>query len=226
MNLVRKILNKFNGLYYPQEYLCLDKGSFQDCLHAYIVSDNLVAKDITSHHLFTGYSPLIFTFASSDNFSFPKTENVKIVFSQRQFQPNDLIQVKDAIATLYLQKIHKQSFCNEFYYYKGIKGQHHFISSFHQFILQLQNSFFNNKQGNVYLQGNLLKQVQIAYSLPRIISLITVKYSDLYNLFPTDLHGQINDGHYIISLRKDGKAAKQVETTKKILLTCVGDVFV
>ena len=226
MNLVRKILNKFNGLYYQQEYLCLDKESFQYPLHAYFVSDNLVIKDITNHHLFTGYSPLIFTFDSCDKTIFPQTENIKLVFSHQQFQPNDFLPEKDAVATLYLQKIHEQSSGNDsFYYYRGTKGEHHFISSFHKFILQLQNRLFNNKTGNIYLEGNLLKQVQIAYSLPRIISLITVRSGDLYNLFPTDLHGQINAGHYIISLRQGGNAAQQVGMTKEILIAEINSAF-
>jgi hypothetical protein len=225
MNLVRKILNKFNGLYYSQEYLCLDKESFQYPLHAYIVSNNLVIKNVTNHHLFTGYSPLIFTF-TCDKISFPQTENINIVFSLQQFQTNDIIPEKDAIATLYLRKINEQSSGNDsFDHYKGLMGTHHFISSFHQFILQLHNRLFNNKAGNVYLEGNLLKQVQIAYSVPRIISLITVKLDDLFNLFPTDLHGKINDEYYIISLRQKGKAAQQVELTKNILITEIDSSF-
>jgi hypothetical protein len=225
MNLVRKILNKFNGLYYLQEYLCLDKESFQYPLYAYIVSDNLIIKDVTTYHLFTGYCPLIFTF-TCDKVNFPQTERINIVFSLQQFQTNEHISQKDAIATLYLQKINEQGSGNDvFQHYKGLKGTHHFISFFHQSILQLQNKLFNNKIGNVYSKGNLLKQVQIAYSVPRMISLITVRLDDLYNLFPTDLHGQINNEHYIISLRQGGKAAKQVETTKKILISEINPTF-
>ena len=63
--------------------------------------------------------------------------------------------------------------------------------------------------------------MQIAYAIPRIISIITIAQNNLFNLFPTDLHGQIDQGHYIISLRHAGKAALQVELTKKILLTQV-----
>jgi len=42
---------------------------------------------------------------------------------------------------------------------------------------------------------------------------------DLYNLFPTDLHGLVNEHHYIISLRHNGKACAQVEAVKRIVLT-------
>jgi len=68
--------------------------------------------------------------------------------------------------------------------------------------------------------------VQIAYSLPRNISLITIGQHGLYNLFPTDLHGPAGGEHYIISLRHQGKAALQVEETRSILLTQVhSEVF-
>jgi hypothetical protein len=49
--------------------------------------------------------------------------------------------------------------------------------------------------------------------------LITVSCKNLFNLFPTDLHGQIDDEHYIISLRTGGKACSQVESTGKLLIT-------
>ena len=85
--------------------------------------------------------------------------------------------------------------------------------------MQLTNKWFNRKPGNVFLQGNLYKQVQIAYSLPRKICLITVGSDNLYNLFPTDLHGQVSEQHYVISLRHDGKACQQVEAAQRIVLS-------
>jgi len=102
-----------------------------------------------------------------------------------------------------------------------VKGSHHFISPFHQFIIQLYNRLYQKKTGNVYLPGNLYKQVQIAYSLPRNISMITVRQNNRFNLFPTDLHGPVNDDLYIISLRHDGKACEQVISSGRILLSQV-----
>jgi hypothetical protein len=67
----------------------------------------------------------------------------------------------------------------------------------------------------------LYKQVQIAYAIPRIISLISISHAGLFNLFPTDLHGQINEDHYIISLRSSGKACEQVETAAQVLISQV-----
>jgi flavin reductase (DIM6/NTAB) family NADH-FMN oxidoreductase RutF len=110
---------------------------------------------------------------------------------------------------------------NEIYYYEGIRGQHHFISFFHQYIIGLHNQIYNKKKENVFLNNALYKQVQIAYSVPRIISLITVGSGELYNLFPTDLHGPVNEQYYVSSLRHGGKACTQVENAGRIVISQV-----
>jgi hypothetical protein len=226
MQLLQKLLNKFTGLHYKQDYVCLSKESFQQSLHAYIVSGNKVIKNITDNYLFTGYCPLVFSFPAFNEINLSKAEKIEIVFAHHEFFPNDLIEKRDAIAKISLKKIHQQT-SGEYiiYYYEGQKGEHQFISSFHQLVIQLRNKFYNKKPGNVYLRANLLKQVQIAYAVPRIISLITVNDGNLYNLFPTDLHGQIDDDNYIISLRHGGMASKQVEMTKRILVTEIDSAF-
>jgi flavin reductase (DIM6/NTAB) family NADH-FMN oxidoreductase RutF len=225
MGFMKKILTKLNGLHYRQEYLCLANESFQNPIHAYFVRDGQVIKDITQEHLFTGYSPLVFTLISSDlkePFS-----NIEMFFSQRPLQPNDFFKKKDALAWLSLRLIQKQKMGNnEIYYYEGIRGQHHFISFFHQYITGLNNQIYNKKKENVFLNNHLYKQVQIAYSVPRIISLITVGSGGLYNLFPTDLHGQVNEQYYVSSLRHGGKACKQVENAGRIVISQVhADVY-
>ena len=220
MGLVKRILSKFNGLYYPQEYLCLAKESFQNPLHAYLIEGRKIIKDITNEHLFTGYSPLIFTLPSPANLELPS--GIEIVFSQQSFQSNEFFEKKDAIAKLSLQLIRKQKAGDiTIFYYEGIKGEHRFLSSFHQYIIELNNNLYNKKTGNVFLPGNLYKQVQIAYSVPRIISLITVGDDRLFNLFPTDLHGRVNKEYYISSLRHEGKACKQVEASGRIVISQV-----
>jgi hypothetical protein len=220
MSFMKKILTKFNGLYYQQEYLCLARESFQNPIQAYFVMDRKVIKDITNDHLFTGYSPLIFTLISSD-LNEPLSK-IEIVFSQRSLQPNDLFRERDALAILSLRLIQKQKTDNtEICYYEGVHGEHHFLSRFNQNIIALNNQLYNRKKGNVFLNTNLYKQVQIAYSIPRIISLVTVGAGGLYNLFPTDLHGQINEQYYISSLRHGGEACKQVESAGRIAISRV-----
>lgn len=62
MALIKKILERLNGLHYSQDYLCFAKGSFQPVLQIYLVVNGRVVKNITAFHLFTGYSPVLFTF--------------------------------------------------------------------------------------------------------------------------------------------------------------------
>lgn len=217
MALTKRILTKLNGLHYPQEYLCLAKGSFQQPLHVYLVSNYQIIKDITNQHCFVGYSPLVFALSGAE---WPAS--LLLVFSQQTLVPNDIFSKKDALAILYLKQVRKQvSEEGQIYYYEGDRITHRFLTGFHQFINNLYNQWFNKKPGNVYLPGNLYKQVQVAYAVPRIISLITVGDNNLFNLFPTDLHGQPDEKHYIISLRTGGKACEQVEKSGKLLLSQV-----
>ena len=222
MKLVQKLLNKLNGLHYPQEYLCLAKESFQQPLHVYIVEGRRVIKDITHFHLFTGYSPLVFaiSFPAEDNTELPAS--LEIVLSPRSFQQNETFEKKDAVARLFLKLIKKQPANNiTIFYYEGVKGENRFVSAFHQSVIELTNRLYNKKEGNIFLADNLYCQVQIAYAVARIISLITVKIGDLYNLFPSDLHGAVNDQYYIVSLRHEGKACKQVEIAGRIVISQV-----
>lgn len=220
MQLLQKLLNRFNGLYYTQEYLCLAKESFQQPLHVYLLAGKQIIKDITNQHLFTGYSPLIFTLYSTSVKEGELTEKIDIIFSERRLKPNEFLEKKDAMAFLSLKMIQRQSPGDmDIVYYEAIKGEHHFLSSFYQYIIELYNRLYNKNPGNVYLHNNLYTQVQIAYSVPRVISLITVSDGKLFNLFPTDLHGAVNEQYYISSLRHEGKACKQVETSGRIVIS-------
>ena len=220
MKVLKRILNKFNGLYYPQEYLCLAKESFQQPLHVYLIAGKQIIKDITNQHLFTGYSPLIFALYSTSVTELELTEKMDIIFSEQCLKPNEFPEKKDAIACLSLKMVRRQSTGDmDIVYYEGIRGEHHFLSSFYQYIIELYNRFYNKKPGNVYLPGNLYRQVQIAYSVPRVISLLTVSDGKLFNLFPTDLHGTVNEQYYISSLRHEGKACRQVEASKRVVIS-------
>jgi len=109
MGFMKKILTKLNGLHYRQEYLCLANEFFQNPIHAYLVKDGQVIKDITHEHLFTGYSPLVFTLISSDLKE--PFFNIEMFFSQRPLQPNDFFKKKDALAWLSLRLIQNQKNC-------------------------------------------------------------------------------------------------------------------
>ena len=210
-------MNKLNGLHYNQGYLCFDRETFDRPLHVYIANKNQVIKDITNQHLFVGYSPLVL--------AFPEIElpgAICLVFVNHFLLPNEFFLEKDAIAILNLKKIGEQvAGDSRILYYEGISGKHHFISAFHQTVNGIYNRLYNNQGGNVFLNNNLYKQVQIAYAVPRNISLITISDGGLFNLFPTDLNGQVNDKYYVISLRTNGKALEQVERSQKVLLSQV-----
>lgn len=218
MILLQKILNKFKGLHYTQEYLCLARESFQEPLHVYLVSNGQALQDITHSHAFIGYNPLIIAIPASE-IIIEQNGNIEIVFTHLAHPLTHFLKSKDILASISLKKIYEQATRNmSMIYYEGIIGKHHFQSSFHQRMNRLYNTLYNNKPGNVYLEGNLYTQVQIAYSVPRVISLITVSDGKLFNLFPTDLHGPVSNEYYISSLRHDGKACRQVEESGKIVL--------
>ena len=226
MRLLQKLLNKLNGLHYPQEYLCFAIESFQRPLQAYQVRDGQVIKDITKLHVFAGYSPLIFALVPLKETGRDEVTTIDILFTDKLLLQNETLSQKDAIAVLTLKRINQQIFDdNIIWYFEGVKGKHRFLSSFHQWVIGLNNRLLNKKAGNVFLQDNLYTQVQIAYSIPRNISLITVSQNGRYNLFPTDLHGQPDDQHYVISLRHEGIACQQVLQTRKILITQVQPQF-
>jgi hypothetical protein len=219
MQLLKKILNRLNGLHYTQEYLCLASPLITGRLYAYLVEKNRIIRNITDQHLFVGYCPLIFAFSQPALTGINNPASIDILFSPKLFNQNAIFLEKDATARLQLKKTGELTGEGPVFFYEGEKGKHCFVSGFRQSIISAQNRWFNKKQGNVFLDDNLYKQVQIAYALPRIISLITVEKDGLFNLFPTDLHGQIDPAHYIISLRHTGKACQQVLDAKKILIT-------
>ena len=201
--MLKKLLDRLNGLYFKQEFLCLARESFEHSPKLSI-TDGKTTKDITSNHVFVGYKPVIFAIPS-------------VLINDLQSKPTICFSIANknpaSLTVEMIQESHGITF------YEGKYGKHHFLNRFHQFILSLKNRLYNKTAGNVFLDSNLLKQVQIAYAFPRTISLVTVQQNELFNLFPTDLHGQVNAEYYLISLRHNGKAAKQVMEAGNIILS-------
>jgi hypothetical protein len=216
MSIIEKFLTKVNGLQYKQEYLCLANESFQEPLYVYLVQGDGTCCDITHLHKFVGYCPFVLALPS-DLVQPNHKRAIKIALTP--LKQNDFFEEKDAIATLILEKISHNIGENIVSFYEGVEGKHHFLSRFHQSVISLNNQLYGQKPGNVFLKGNLYDQVQIGYAVPRKICLITAEQHGLYNLFPTDLHGQISERYYVISLRHEGEACKQVESAGKIVLS-------
>ena len=218
MNLLKKALKKLDGLHYPQDYLCFAREMFQQPLHLYLVQQGRVLKDITGLHAFVGYCPVVFAFPA-----FPEISNntvLQTMLGPAGLSTGEKYSRRQAVAQLSFKPINRQATTEgEILYFEAVRGRHRLTNAFHQAVGQLYNRLYNQQPGNVYLQGNLYKQVQLAYALPRKVCLITVGQNNCYNLFPTDLHGQMNSGFYVISLRHAGKACEQVMTTQKIVLS-------
>lgn len=209
---IRTLLNRFNGLHYPQDYLCIAHEQFQHTLQVYAMAGSRILKNVTSAHLFVGYSPLIIALP-------PFPGCTRLVFTSGTLQPNDYFQEKDALASLLLSPL--LQYAAHLSFYRAEWGKHRFQPAWQQYVQAFYNRRYNNKPGNVFLPGNLFRQVQIAYAVPRNISLITVGSNGLYNLFPTDLHGDAGNDTYVVSLRHSGKACKQVMRSGQVLLSSV-----
>jgi hypothetical protein len=218
MKFFQRLLRKINGLHYPQEYLCLSEESLQKPLHVYLVHQGRVSAELTKSHSFVGYCPLIIAMPSSVLIA--PYQRIQLAFSDRPFTINEFLPPKAALASLHLQKIREQPAGGKnVIYYQGIKGAHRFVPPLNQFAIDINNRIYGKKPGNVFLEGNLYKQVQIAYALSRKICLITVGQEERFNLFPTDLHGRVDDHFYLISLRHEGKACEQVLSTQRIVIS-------
>ena len=212
----QRLLSRFNGLHFSQEYICFGQELFHQPLFAYLVNQEKVIKDITGLHAFVGYCPLVYAIPSA----ITREPYIRLAFSAEARQPNDIFKEKDAIALLDLQMINEISMgSSTTVFYEGISGRHQFLSAFHQAVIRVYNHLYNRKPGNVFLHDDLYRQVQIADAIPRNISLITVGQDGLFNCFPTDLHGPFEKDHYMISLRHQGKACRQVIGAGNILLT-------
>lgn len=225
MQLLKKLLDKLNGYHYRQEYLCLADEPYLNPLYAYTTFGDEVVANITNHHLFVGYSPLIFAFS---DLTLP--QNIEIRFTHDLLNPGQPL--KNALASLQLRRIHETP---NIVFYEGTRAHHRFIPSFNQLINGINNRLHQQKAGNVYLDSKLYPQVQVAYAIPREISLISLALPNGFNLFPTDLHGPLSafegpalnsalsgvEGRtqYIISLRHGGLACQQVQETGKIVVS-------
>lgn len=218
MEVLKKLLGKLTGWHYRQEYLCLAREQYAQPLHAYTVHEGRIRCDITHQHLFVGYCPLILALPGS----FAPDAVLDICFFQQPQSPNANVGTRSVVASLRAERVYQQVHNGyKVVFYQGVKSRHRFLSPVQQWIIGLQNGLFNRKAGNVYLHHNLYKQVQVAYALPRTVSLITVGGAEGYNLFPTDLHGPLGEAYYLLSLRSAGRACAQVLAAGRALLSDV-----
>ena len=82
----QRLLSRFNGLHFSQEYICFGQELFHQPLFAYLVNQEKVIKDITGLHAFVGYCPLVYAIPSA----ITREPYIRLAFSAEARQPNDI----------------------------------------------------------------------------------------------------------------------------------------
>jgi hypothetical protein len=229
---IKDILRKtLLGLSVLQEYVCLESEALHTPLRLFVsASDSIVPLEVTAHHLFLGYKPLIIALCAPKGMTdreWLQEQKEICVTLDTVAQPLDTTWKgypvsKTAIAKMILKKNHTLSLGETaVFFYEGSWGEHTLISGIHQFINRVKRKISAAKNAAITLDANLADQVRIAYAIPRIISLITVRDGSNMNMFPTDLHGPTGSGYYISSLRHSGKACEHVLSMKRVALSDV-----
>ena len=219
------------GYSLPQEYACVALEGITDPLRVTLtLKGGNFALDVSHSHLFLGYKPLIIGipvhYNLSSGFASAQPENICLSFHENEFTSNSrwngFPSYDKSIARIILKNNQKIA-CGDhsLYLYEGVYARHEFINRFNQFVNRQKEKRRADRKVNINLSENLADQVQTAYSIPRVISIITLSDHHKMNMFPTDLHGQINDGFYVGSLRLGGKANDQVEAFKNVTLSRV-----
>ncbi|MFI5134515.1 MAG: hypothetical protein ACHQD9_01560 [Chitinophagales bacterium] len=224
MSLKSFIRKSFFGIDLPQEYLCVGKEDVQHPLSV-LAADfpQSSSFDISEQHLFLGYKPLIIGIPAQKNSSLhsmlSSSKSIRLLFCKQE-------SATDLVAFLKLQFSQQKDFDEQvLFIFIAEKGKHFFLSPLQQFMNRVKDIATRKSENNISLNGNLYDQVRIAYSFPRVISIVSLGDGTNFNMFPTDLNGSIGDHHYVISLRHEGMANEQVEAFKKICISTVSSSF-
>jgi hypothetical protein len=239
MNLKRSISNMLFGLSVPQEYVCLANEQLTDPFSFHLTGKDLgFCQDITNIHLFLGYKPVIIGIPviNTNEKYLQQHHELCLSVSHKAFGFNNewrgFLTARDSIARLALQKKDVVNIGSAtIALFQADQGMHAFISAFHQATNNVRRKTRRATKDAIQLEGNLADQVRIAYAIPRVVSVITLfAPSGQMNMFPTDLHGSINEDYYSSSLRIGGKASNQVDNVKRIVLSevdakCYNEVY-
>ncbi|TND08506.1 MAG: hypothetical protein FD123_2302 [Bacteroidetes bacterium] len=203
------------GITFLQEYVCLGENP-SDPLHVFIRCKNNGRFAADDSCLFLGYKPVLFMLGATgagaqrlDNLSeeivmeFCSGEKVLAVLQLRRLLIQQL-PAQGSSGTLTIALL------------ESTHGHHRLEPGFFRFTNSIRQLLKRNNSGNLRLPGNLYEQVKIAYTIPRKVSLLTISDGTLFNLFSADLNGSPGQGYYVISLRHEGEACRQVEQSGKI----------
>jgi hypothetical protein len=217
------------GIGVRQEYLCLALEKVSGAFSVRLTTrQDESSIEVTGSHLFLGYSPLIMAvpFAAEDGAA--SADEICLSFDAGQFAVDErwrgFAASRASVARLHLKRIAERRMGDtRLVFYAAVFGWHRMLGAFHRVMNDWLQRLKKKPAGNVALHGNLYEQVRIAYSVPRIISLVSVRDTDmgtgLMNLFPTDLHGPVGDSHYVSSLRVGGRACEQVEAARRLVIS-------
>lgn len=200
------------GIELPDEYVCAPLHSFS---HSLSVTLTLGGQhvDVTDCHILLGYKPVIIGIYLHGS----KLQVMDGGEGSLQFKSVDWPQAVVAELTVKHVTVHAAG-GEELHCFECTYGQHNLINRFHRRTNRIRESLRSRKAGNVSLNSNLYEQVRIAYSVPRVVSVISLGDGDRFNFFPTDLHGPFGRS-YVGSLRHGGKACAQVELLKKVVIS-------
>jgi hypothetical protein len=216
--LKEKIRKFLTGVAIKKEYPCVDHLQFNGEVKV-LMHHNGEQVDITDDHLFLGYKPLIAGIHTVTDIDAPE---VRISFIHRSGAK---------LAEVQLKKIAARVIGNTYLVlFTGIHADTFFLPLFNRSVNVMARRFRKKINGNVEMEGNEYQQVQAMYSIPRKISVISLGHGELFNMFPTDLHGNAGKDFYVDSLRKAGKACGQVLALKRVVkadieLSSKEDVF-
>ncbi len=182
-------------------------------MRMFIEINNGLLLDISENQIMLGYNPLLIGFESNQIEINGNHSSKKKIILRLGKNENEII------AKLWMEEFQKIELNSDLVtVFKGVKGKGRFKNKLHSIIGDFYYSLTANKTKNIYLKGNLYMQVKIAYSIPRKIYLISLGTNGLFNIFPTDISGKINEEHFAISLRTNGRANQQLEKIGKCLL--------
>jgi len=199
------------GNTFPQEYLCLGSDQINGEMQVELQMDNGLQIDVSNKHLFVGYKPLIIAILSDQLLN--NSGQVKLLLFQTVGGK------RNVIGEIILKIFHRMDFYGQvIFLLEGVSAKHELLSTWHQLMNKGLYNYRADKKDNLYFDWNVYQQVRLAYVVPRTISLISLAEKNLFNLFPTDLHGQINESSYMISLRSKGKAFEQADRIKNLTL--------
>lgn len=175
---LRKLIT---GIAVRQEYICLPLDDLKDPLTVYATAhDSNGARDVTSAHALVGYKPALIALPVSLTAAPSATEpEICLSFVNGDFALDTHWQAfptsRNSVARLALRRIREHRVdALTLGLYEGSLGEHRFLNRLHRNANNWIEARKKKPPNNIGLPGNLYEQVRIAYSVPRLISIVSL----------------------------------------------------